>query len=254
VTDTLRALGAVMYREGKIRATNVTFIFWDLFYPLGYLLVFGVGIDHTLGFTAPAVTLDYNAFFLAGVLGMASFGIASNTSWSFFLDRDNGIFYEMLTYPMSRAQYLLGKGLFNVGIALGQAVVTVTLAAWLLAVPLRWDLTPLLALAVVAGTAGWFFFYAIFALRIRRNDAFNTVTSIFYFVFLFASSMFYPLEPLPTWFRVLGYANPITWHVDVLRYLTVGLGHASTVALEAGAFALFTLAGFGLAIRSLEEA
>ncbi len=253
--DSLRPLAAVMYREGKIRATNVTFIFWDLFYPLGYLLVFGVGIDHTLGFTAPAATpLDYNAFFLAGVLGMASFGIASNTSWSFFLDRDNGIFYEMLTYPLSRAQYLLGKVLFNVLIAVGQAVVTVALAAALLAVPVRTDLLPLLAVAVVVGTAGWFFFYAIFALRIRRNDAFNTVTSIFYFVFLFASSMFYPLEPLPAWFRILGYANPITWHVDVLRYLTVGVGHAAVVAAEAVAFVLFVWVGFRLAIRSLEEA
>ena len=255
MTQTLHALLAVVYREAKIRATNVTFIFWDLFYPLGYLLVFGVGIDHTLGFTAPAASaLDYNAFFLAGVLGMASFGIASNTSWSFFLDRDNGIFYEMLTYPMSRAQYLLGKVLFNVAIAIGQAVITIGLAAWLLGVPVRVDLAPLLLLTVVVGTAGWFFFYAIFALRIRRNDAFNTVTSIFYFVFLFASSMFYPLEPLPTWFRVLGLANPITWHVDVLRFLTVGLGHPPTIAVEAGAFVLFTVAGFTAAIRSLADA
>ncbi len=250
----LQALLAVMYREGKIRATNVTFIFWDLFYPLLYLFVFGVGIDHTLGFTAPTVTLDYNSFFLAGVLGMASFGIASNTSWSFFMDRDNGIFYEMLTYPMSRAQYLLGKVLFNVLIAIGQAAVTVALAAWLLEVAIRVDLAPLLLAAVVVGTAGWFFFYAIFALRIRRNDIFNTVTSIFYFVFLFASSMFYPLDPLPTWFRVLGAANPITWHVDVLRYLTVGHGHAPTIAFEAFGFVLFTIGGFVVAIRSLEEA
>src|SRR5204862_5089131 len=137
MTQTLRALLAVMYREGKIRATNVTFIFWDLFYPLGYLLVFGVGIDHTLGFTSPSVTLDYNAFFLAGVLGMASFGIASNTSWSFFLDRDNGIFYEMLTYPMSRAEYLLGKVLFNIAVALIQTTITVALAATLLGVAIR---------------------------------------------------------------------------------------------------------------------
>jgi hypothetical protein len=28
------ALAAVMYREGKIRATNLTFIFWDVCYPL----------------------------------------------------------------------------------------------------------------------------------------------------------------------------------------------------------------------------
>ena len=160
----------------------------------------------------------------------------------------------MLTYPMSRAQYLLGKVLFNVLVAVGQAVITVALAGWLLDVPVRFDLAPLLLVAVVVGTAGWFFFYAIFALRIRRNDAFNTVTSIFYFVFLFASSMFYPLEPLPQWFRVLGYAKPITWHVDVLRYLTVGVGRGAVVLFEAGAFVLFTLAGFAVAIRSLEEA
>ena len=251
----MKPLLAVMYREARIRATNLTFIFWDLFYPLGYLLVFGVGIDHTLGFTAPAARpLDYNAFFLAGVLGMASFGIASNTSWSFFLDRDNGIFYEMLTYPLSRAQYLVGKVLFNVLIAVAQAAVTVALAALLLDVPLRAELAPLLVLTVVVGTAGWFFFYAIFALRIRRNDAFNTVTSVFYFVFLFASSMFYPLDPLPAALRAAAYVNPITWQVDVLRYATIGLGSATVVALEGAAFVLFTLAGFAIAIRSLEEA
>jgi hypothetical protein len=61
-------------------------------------------------------------------------------------------------------------------------------------VALRPDRFELLAAAVIVGTAGWFFFYAIFALAIRRNDAFNTVTSIFYFVFLFASSMFYPID------------------------------------------------------------
>jgi ABC-2 type transport system permease protein len=185
---------------------------------------------------------------------MASFGIASNTSWSFFLDRDNGIFYEMLTYPMSRPQYLLGKVLFNVLVGVVQAAVTVVLAFLALGVPMRWDLLPLLALAVVIGTAGWFFFYAIFALWIRRNDAFNTVTSIFYFVFLFASSMFYPLEPVPAAFRLIAYANPITWHVDVLRFATVGLGSVSTIALEGAAFVLFTLAGFALASRSLEDA
>ena len=110
------------FARAKIRATNSLFIFWDLFYPLGYLLVFGVGMNASLASRAGSAGVDYNAFFLAGVLGMASFGIASNTSWSFFLDRDNGIFYEMLTYPMSRSQYLLGKVLFNVAVALVQAV------------------------------------------------------------------------------------------------------------------------------------
>src|SRR5262247_1215542 len=161
-----RALEAVLVREAKIRATNSLFIFWDLVYPLGYLLVFGIGVNASLGFTSGLVGVDYNAFFLAGVLGMASFGIASNTSWSFFLDRDNGIFYEMLTYPLSRSQYLIGKVLFNELVGLLQALLTVALAALLLDVPLRAEGVPLLVAATLVGTAGWFFFYAIFALRI----------------------------------------------------------------------------------------
>jgi ABC-2 type transport system permease protein len=248
------SLAAVMIREGKIRATNALFIFWDLLYPLGYLLVFGIGVNASLGFTSGLEGVDYNAFFLAGVLGMASFGIASNTSWSFFLDRDNGIFYEMLTYPISRSQYLLGKVLFNIVIALVQSIITVALAAALLDVAVRFDRLPLLLAATAVGTAGWFFFYAIFALRIRANDVFNTVTSVFYFVFLFASSMFYPLDPLPKMFRLAALANPITWQIDVLRYATIGIGDGRAMLYESAAFLVFTAISFVAAIKSLDDA
>jgi hypothetical protein len=82
----VNALVAVLHREGRIRATNWAFIFWDIFYPIAYLLVFGVGMNHALGFQVPNTGVDYDSFFLAGVLGMASFGIASNTrgrsSWT----------------------------------------------------------------------------------------------------------------------------------------------------------------------------
>lgn len=247
----MTGLGAMLYREARLRATNATFIFWDVVYPLGYLLVFGVGMSSALGQNFAGMGAGYSEFFLAGVLGMASFGIASNTAWSLFMDRDNGIFYEMLTYPLSRAAYLIGKVLFNTGIALVQALVTVVLASLLLDVHVRWSGLPLLVIAVLVGTAGWFFFYAIFALRIRRNDAFNTVTSIFYFVFLFASSMFYPVDPLPAAFRAAAWANPITWQVDVLRYSTIGLGAPGTIALEGALFVVFGAGCFALALQSL---
>jgi len=247
----MSGLGAVIYREGRIRATNALFIFWDVIYPLGYLLVFGVGMNTALGFSG--LPTNYHAFFLAGVLGMASFGIASNTAWSFFMDRDNGIFYEMLTYPISRAEYLVGKVLFNVAVGLVQAAVTVLLAAAVLGVALRPAGLPLLIAAVIVGTSGWFFFYAVFALAMRRNDAFNTVTSIFYFIFLFASSMFYPIDPLPPAFRVVALANPITWHVDVMRFATIGLGEPRVIAAEAAAFVVFTGVSFAAALFVLRQ-
>jgi ABC-type multidrug transport system permease subunit len=247
----MNAIGAMLYRESRIRATNLVFIFWDLFYPLAYMLVFGVGVNAALGSPLSSAHLDYNSFFLGSVLAMASFGIASNTSWSFFLDRDNGIFFEMLTYPLSRSAYMLGKVLFTILVSIMQAAITLALGRLLFHIPIRWDLLPLVFAAMFAGTAGWFFFYSIFALSTRRNDVFNSVTSILYFIFLFASSMFYPLEPLPRWFRVAATANPITWQIDCLRYATVGLGNRHRVGQESLLFLAFSIAAFLYAVRCL---
>jgi len=47
------------------------------------------------------------------------------------------------------------------------------------------------------GTAGWFFFYAIFALRHPAHDLFTASPGLLFRFYVFASSMFYPLEPLP---------------------------------------------------------
>jgi ABC-2 type transport system permease protein len=249
----MSAITAVLYRDAKIRATNFTFVFWDLFYPMINLLVFGVGIDAALGLKFGAAGLSYNAFFLAGCVALGSFAIPSNTAWSFFMDRDNGIFYEILTYPMTRAEYLFGRMLFTLLLALAQAVLTLGAAHVLLHVPLSAVRLPLLAAALVVGPAAWFYLYAMFALRIRRNDVFNAVTSILYFVLIFVSSMFYPTDPLPRWFAAAALANPITWQVDVLRYATIGLGDPGRVALEAAGFLGFTILAALWAVRTLSR-
>ena len=249
----MSAIVAVLFREYKIRLTNLAWVFYDLLLPLGYLLIFGVGFTHALGAQVPGLEVDYNSFFLAGVLAMAGFGIASNTAWGFFVDRDNGIFYEFLTYPLRRGELLLGKILFNLFLAVLQGMLTLGLAAAALHVQISWRALPLTTLGILFGTAGWFFFFAAFALRIRRNDIFNTILSLFYFVFLLASSMFYPLERAPTWFRVAAYLNPTTWHVDFLRFATIGLGSPKRIAVEGLAFVVFVLVSFIFASRSFQR-
>ncbi len=247
---------AVMYREYRIRTTSLTWLFYDLFMPLTYLLLFGIGLDRAFAGGIPVAggTLRYNAFFLSGVLSMACFGIAINTSYGFFVDRDNGIFYEFLTYPMTRPQFLIGKILFNCLLSLVQAALTIVLGVVLLDIPLRWGLFPFVLAGIVIGTAAWFFFLATFALRFRRNDMFNTFINVAYFVLMFASSMFYPVQDLPLWLRAIAFANPMTWHTDGLRYVTVGTGELVTVLIETAGFALFLVLSFLAAVTTLRRA
>jgi ABC-2 type transport system permease protein len=65
--------------------------------------------------------------------------------------------------------------------------------------------------------------------------------------------MFYPVEPLPTPFREIALANPITWQVDVLRYATIGIGRPGWLQIEAAAFAAFTLVTFLGALWALRR-
>jgi ABC-2 type transport system permease protein len=224
--------------------------------PLIYLLLFGVGLDKAMsdGVLIDGRTFGYQSFFLAGVLSMACFGIAINTSYGFFVDRDNGIFYEFLTYPMTRGEFLVGKILFNCALAVLQSLITVTVGMGLLEIELQWSLFGFAMLGIVLGTAGWFFSLTVLALRIHRSDVFNTVLNVAYFVLMFASSLFYPLDTMPSWLRYASLANPLTWHTDALRYATIGVGSVDMVIAEAIAFGVFLLLSFWFAVRTLQHA
>jgi ABC-2 type transport system permease protein len=252
----MRNVMAIVYRDALIRLTSLTWLFFDMAVPLLYLLMFGVGFNKAvgLGMTINGVSVEYNEFFLAGVLSMSCFGSAINQAYGFFVDRDNGIFYEFLTYPMTRGELLFGKMVFQCIMALAQTALTLTAAIFLLDISVDISLLPLTVLAVIAGIAGWFFALSIVAFRIRRNDTFNTVINVAYFVLMFISSMFYPLDSVPDWLKYFSYANPLTWHTDVLRYLTVGIGNGMMVAGEAIGFMLFLVTSFWFAQQALKKA
>jgi ABC-2 type transport system permease protein len=247
------AYRAIFYREYKIRTTNLVWLLFDLLVPLMYMLVFGLAFTRAMGpLEVNGQPVPYNAFFLGGVLAMASFGVAMNTTWSWFMDRDSGMFYEALTYPVTRSQYLLGKGIFNVLLGLLEGALVIAGAAWILKLPLLWDRLPLLALAMVVGTALWFFFFSILALRIKRNDMYQTVTNVLYFLLLFASNMFYPLAPLPGWLKAIAWVNPVTWQVDVFRYATLDLAEGD-VLLQSSLFCVLTLVSFAGSVYVLRH-
>jgi ABC-2 type transport system permease protein len=249
-------IAPVIYRDWRQRITNLGFLFWDLLVPAAYLMLFGTGFDHALArsFVVEGREFEYTSYLLPGVIAMTAFSVAMNTSWGFFMDKDSGIFYELLTYPITRREFLIGKVCFNVMVSLIGGFLTILLGVWVMNVPVRWELLPLTALVVVATTAGWFFLLSIFAIHLQRMDSFNTVTSAAYIFLMFLSSMFYPLESVPAWFHWVARVNPMTWQVDMLRFTMLGTGAPALVLVESIAFALFSLICLALAVRALDRA
>ena len=251
----MNALSAVFYRDFRQRMTNVSLLFWDLLAPLAYLVLFGIGFEGMMG-QAPVVVgqpFGYTAFLVPGVLAMVAFGIGLNTSWGFFMDKESGIVYELLTYPITRPQILLGKVGFNVLLALIGAVLVIALGSLALDVPVQWVSLPLMALVTVISTAAWFFMFTAWAISIDRMDAYNAVASALYILLMFFSSMFYPLTGVPAWFRVISYLNPLTWQVDLLRFSLLGLGGHGMLLLEGAALTGFTAVCMAFAVRALNR-
>jgi ABC-2 type transport system permease protein len=252
----MNGVAAVFYREYRQRITNIGWLFWDLCVPIAYLFLFGLGFEHALGapFQVGGAMINYRTFLLAGVLAMTTFGIALNTSWTFFTDKDSGIFYELLTYPITRRQMLLGKISFNIFLSTLGSLLAIALGTIFMGVSVRWAMVPLTLLVVMGTTAGWFFFFSILAVRLRRMDSFNTMSSAAYILFMFLSSMFYPIDGLPGWFQWTANMNPMTWQVDVLRFTLIGTGSPANALIKIGAFAAFTLFGLTLAVRAVDRA
>ena len=250
----MRGILAVFYRDYRQRITNIGWLFWDLFVPVAYLVLFGTGFDRAMagGFDAGA-GVDYVAFLLPGVLAMTCFGVAMNTSWGFFMDKDSGIFYELLSYPITREQLLVGKILFNVLLSITGSVLVVMVAVLAMDVDIRVSALPLTFLAVAITTAGWFFLFSIFAVSLQRMDSFNTFTSAAYIILMFISTMFYPIDQLPLWFRGAAMLNPMTWQVDVLRYTILGVD-SGMVVVESLAFLAFAGICLVFASRTISRA
>lgn len=252
----MSGIAAVVYRDWRQRITNLGFVFWDVFVPVAYLLLFGTGFERALAtaFVVDGQPIDYSAYLLPGVIAMTGFSVALNTAWGFFMDKDSGIFYELLTYPITRRQLLIGKVCFNVLLSAVGALLAITVGVLVMGVEVRWDLLPLTAVVIMATTAGWFFLLSILAIRLKRMDAFNTVTSAAYIFLMLLSSMFYPLQQVPGWFRWVARINPMTWQVDMLRFSLLGTGAPMMVLLEGVAFAIFTAVCLAFAVRALDRA
>ncbi|MEP7245853.1 MAG: ABC transporter permease [Gammaproteobacteria bacterium] len=246
---------AIFYRDYRQRLTNITLLIWDLLAPLAYLLLFGSGFERMMGegFTIEGQSVGYTSFLLAGVLAMVTFSVAMNSSWSFFADKDSGIAHELLTYPITREHILLGKIGFNVVMVLLGSVVVIAMAAVVLSVPVRWSWLPLLAIVTVVATAGWFFVFSAFAVALSRMDVFYAVTSAAYIFLMFFSSMFYPLNSVPQWFKVLSYLNPLTWQTDLARFALLGVGERTPLLCEGAALSVFCGVCLAFAVRALNR-
>jgi ABC-2 type transport system permease protein len=129
---------------------------------------------------------------------------------------------EILVAPVSRISIFVGKALGGCTTALIQGVIVLSLA-FLLNIPLTaGSFISSVGLMVII-SLGLVSVGLIIASLIETIESFGVIMNFLIFPLIFLSGAFYPLQEAPEWLRIVSYFNPLTYGVEVLRHMIIGI-------------------------------
>ena len=199
--------------------------------PLLWLFIFGTALSRNR--TLSSGTLDYRAYIAPGVMAQAAMFIAIFYGLSVIWERDVGQLQRLLATPLSRSSIVLGKAAGACVRALVQAVLLLAVLA-VAGIGVRWSLTGVLGTLamLILGTAAFACMSMLLAALIKERERFMGVGQLIMMPLFFASSALYPLAIMPGWLRAVARVNPLTYEVQGLRQMLVGVGGVGVVWLD----------------------
>ena len=190
--------------------------------PVLWLLIFGETFNRI--HAIPTGNIPYLDFLAPGIIAQSTMFVAIFYGIQIIWERDAGVLTKLLATPTPRSALILGKS-FAAGIrALVQVVVVLTLAA-ILGVSLELGPVRVLgALAVVMlGSAFFSRLSMTVAGVVLKRDRLMGIGQMITMPLFFASNALYPVAIMPWWLRGLSKVNPLSYEVDALRGLLIGV-------------------------------
>jgi len=227
---TLNARTALMvWRRDLIRLKrNYVRIVFGLAQPLGFLIVFSVGLARVIGDKGLPGHTSYRVFIFPGILAMSIISSALISCVSIVWDREFGFMREMLVAPVSRAALIAGKALGGASIAMSQGLIILVLAPAAgvhLTAPRVVALLAALILMAFSITA----LGIVLASSVDRIQTLQTVMTLVIQPLIFTSGALFPIKDLPAWLAVVCRLNPATYGVDLARRALLGRRFALTI-------------------------
>ena len=211
--------------------------------PILWLLFLGIGLGPVVRATTD---LPYLHFIFPGVIAMnlifASFLSAISIIW----DREFGFLKEMLAAPISRSAIALGKAMSGSTIAVCQGCVVIAFAPLVgVSLSVRDILLLLPSMFVIAFSCTAI--GIVLASRMTSFEGFGTVANFVIMPMFFLSGAIFPIEHVPSWMSLLVHANPVTYGVDQMRWILLGV-HTFPLAFDLCFNLFFSLGMITLAV------
>lgn len=220
------AIYVLWLREMKRFLRAKSRIIGALAMPLFFLAFLGLGFRKI---SVPGMTeqVDYIRFLVPGILGMSLLFSSTFGGLSVLWDKEFGFLKEIMVAPVTRVSIVLGRIAGGVTTALIQGLLILgiaTLMGFRMNSVLSLGMTIVFMMLVSVAFLG---LGLIFASKMKDMQGFSIVMNFVIFPLFFLSGALYPLDNFPVWLRYISHLDPLTYGVDGLRGVLVGISSYS---------------------------
>jgi len=186
--------------------------------PVLWLLIMGTGLRAAFNVHG----ISYTHFIFPGIIAMNLIFAAMQSTISIIWDREFGFLREILVAPIPRSSIVLGKALSGSTVAFIEGLFVLAFAPFIkVNIPLvnLLLLLPLMFLiAFVCTSLG-----IVIAARMTSFEGFGVISNFVIMPMFFLSGAMFPIDNLPPWINIAIRLNPLTYGVDLLRRITLGI-------------------------------
>ena len=215
----LNAVYIIWLRELKKFVRDRSRLVSSIAQPLIWLLLIGTGFGATFGKVGD---LQYIQFMFPGILVMTLLFSSMFSAISIIWDREFGFLKEMLVAPISRTSIAIGKSVGGASRSTIQGLIilvfspligiNITLGKFLMVVPLMFFIS-----FTISGIG------IIIAARTESFEGFNLIINFIIMPMFLLSGAIFPISNLPSWLSVVVNINPLSYGVDIMRWVMAGV-------------------------------
>jgi ABC-2 type transport system permease protein len=221
----LKGIYALWYRETKVFLRERSRIISSVVNPLLWLLIIGGGLGSAVSFSG----INYQTFIYPGILIQTA--LFSSVFFGVYIVWDKKIDFmkEVLVAPMRRTSIFVGKILGGSTDTLLQVLILFVIGFLFMIAGIMpgLHLTPFSVLVSLAfllvTTVGLVSIGLILGSQMESPEGFQLIISFLVFPLFFLSGALFPITNLPDWLAPFIFVNPVTYAVDGIRGVLLGI-------------------------------
>lgn len=244
----LEGIYAVWLREAKIYVREKERLVSAVISPLLWIFVFGAGVGSTVDIVEG---YSYQVFIYPGIVVMTVLFTSLFYGIYIIWDRKLDFLKEVLVAPVSRASVFAGKMLGGATDAMVQVIFLLIIGLFI-----NIPLTPLIVikafLMLLLISVAMVSIGLVIGSNLQSPEGFSLVINFVMWPMFFFSGALFPVSNLAPWLSAATYINPLTYGVDALRGIILGINQFP-IYYDVGIMLVFSAIMMGVGILSFRR-